>query len=65
MPTKYTNLKEPTVATFVGPSAAQEISNQINIKPDRKATIDMKILLFGIGLSPEVHCLLVGVMKPN
>ncbi len=60
--TKYTNLNEPTVGTFVGPSAAQEM---ISIKPDRKAAIDMQILLFGNSLSPEIHCLLVGVLVPK
>ncbi len=63
--TRYTNLNEPTGGTAVGPSAAEEISNQISIKPDRKAAIDMQILLFGISLTPEIHCLLVGVLVLN
>ena len=62
---KYTNLNEPTGGTYVGPSAAEEISNQISIKPDRKAAIDTQILLFGISVSPEIQCLLVGVLVPN
>ena len=48
---RYTNLNEPTWGTFVDPSAVEEISNQISIKPDRKAAIDMRILLFAISLA--------------
>ena len=34
----------------------------MSIKPDRKAKIDMQILLFGISLGPKSHGLWVGML---